>query len=320
MRTSLLCLSLVVPALAPLPVLAQTRGAPPPGATPTAERFFNEGREAMRAGDFGGACPKFAQSQRLDPSLGTLLNLGLCEEQLGDLVSARAHLREFVSNVPASDDRLAAAAEHLAALDRRVPRLEVRLAPGASPSTQLFVDGVAVGAPGPDGRLTLPLNPGPHELVASAPGERTARYALRLGEGQALARDVRLERAAPLAVANSGEDAGPAAGRTWGYVSLGVGAAGLAASAVLGGLLLGKKGVIDDHCSDDGGPKRCDSAGYDAVGDAVTLSTAGTVTFAAGLAGVAAGAFLLVTSPRAPTKPVVGGGPGRGGLAFAYRF
>lgn len=51
-----------------------------------------------------------------------------------------------------------------------------------------------------------------------------------------------------------------------------------------------------------------------------TLSTAGTVSFAAGLAGVAAGVFLLVTSPKAPARPVAGVGPGRGGLAFAYAF
>ncbi len=277
-----------------------------------AEALFLEGREAMRAGDFAAACPKFAESQRLDPSLGTILNLGLCEEQLGDLVSALTHLRAFVGNVPPSDDRLAATSEHLAALERRVPRLDLRLAPGSPPATQLTLDGVPIAAPRAGEALRLSLNPGAHELVAQAPGGRPLRQTLRLDEGQVLLHDVRPGLGAP-PFAGRGAPEAANVGRTLGFVGLGVGAAGLITSAVAGGLLLDRKGVIEDHCPN----RRCDDEGFGAVGQAQTLSAVGSVSFAVGLVGLAAGAYLLVASPKSPgPRP----GPTRSGLDFAFTF
>ncbi|HEU4534580.1 MAG TPA: tetratricopeptide repeat protein, partial [Polyangiaceae bacterium] len=49
-----------------------------------AEALFREGREAMKRGDLDEACPKFSESQELDPSAGTLLNLALCEQRKGE--------------------------------------------------------------------------------------------------------------------------------------------------------------------------------------------------------------------------------------------
>lgn len=54
-----------------------------------AESLFRKGRELMDAEQFGAACPKLAESQRLDPNLATQLNLGACYEftrQNGDRV------------------------------------------------------------------------------------------------------------------------------------------------------------------------------------------------------------------------------------------
>ncbi|NOU28880.1 MAG: hypothetical protein HOO96_13330, partial [Polyangiaceae bacterium] len=48
-----------------------------------AETLFREGRKALEAGDYAVACAKFAESQRIEPAPGTLLNLAGCEERSG---------------------------------------------------------------------------------------------------------------------------------------------------------------------------------------------------------------------------------------------
>ena len=42
----------------------------------------------MQAGRFAEACPKFEESMRLDPAIGTLLNLARCYESMGDVPAA----------------------------------------------------------------------------------------------------------------------------------------------------------------------------------------------------------------------------------------
>src|SRR5262245_52850537 len=72
----------------------------------TAEALFRQGRQAMEAKSYAQACPKFAESQKLDPAAGTLMNLATCEEKLGKLASAWQHWKEAIDALPAKDDRI----------------------------------------------------------------------------------------------------------------------------------------------------------------------------------------------------------------------
>src|SRR5690348_1000013 len=63
----------------------------------TAEALFEEGRKLMAEGKVAEACPKFADSEQLDASSSTLLNLASCYEKLGRTASAWATYREAAS-------------------------------------------------------------------------------------------------------------------------------------------------------------------------------------------------------------------------------
>src|SRR5262249_5643835 len=97
------------------------------GEKAAAEALFEEGRRLVGQGAYGEACPKFADSQRLDPSPGTLLNLANCWEKLGRTASAWATYREAESaaNAARRADYLAAAQRHAEALAPKLARLTV---------------------------------------------------------------------------------------------------------------------------------------------------------------------------------------------------
>src|SRR5215471_15599831 len=66
-------------------------------AKATAEALFADGRRLVAAGDYAAACPKFAASQKLDPGVGTALNLADCYERMGRWASAWAEFRSAAS-------------------------------------------------------------------------------------------------------------------------------------------------------------------------------------------------------------------------------
>ncbi len=108
--------------------------------------------------------------------------------------------------------------------------------------------------------------------------------------------------------------------RMLGYVIGGVGVAGIGTALVLGGIALGKKSTVQDHCDRKG--RTCDSpAGIDAASTGATLSTASTVTFVIGLAATSVGAYLILTSRGAPkTALAATPAPGGGYLRMVREF
>src|SRR5688572_16682581 len=111
--------------------LAGSADAQPARDSAAAEALFEAGRADVAKGDFAAGCPKFAESHRLDPAPGTLTNLADCEERLGHLALAWTHWREALDLLSADDPRRPTVVDRTSAVDKRLPRLTLRIKEGA---------------------------------------------------------------------------------------------------------------------------------------------------------------------------------------------
>ncbi len=138
-----------------------------------AEALFRDGRNLIKQGRLAAGCDKIGASQKLDASVGTLLNLGDCREKLGQLASAWAAFREAESLAKRKGDdnkRLVEASKRAAALEPKLSNLVIEV---PQPVAGLvirrgdeIVDRAAWNTP-------LPVDPQTHVIVAEAPGFRT---------------------------------------------------------------------------------------------------------------------------------------------------
>ncbi len=281
-----------------------------------AEALFDSGRAAIANGDFSRACEQFRESGRLDPAVGTDFNLADCEEKRGRLATAWELFVSVEQRLPPGDERIDVAERRAQALEARVPKLTLRLAPGAPLDSTVRDGKVALGAATLG--VALPLDPGRHEFVVSAPGRAPRRFEITLAEGDARVLDV-----TPGALANSAivsespPDARDAASiphdssrhsstRTLGFVLGGVGVAGLGAGAVTGLMVLGKKSTLDASCD---ARKVCSQAGVDAAQSGRTLEIVSTVGWIVGAVGLGAGAYFVLTSGTGEARTVAGIAP-----------
>src|SRR5258708_30389730 len=68
----------------------------------TATALFDDGRKLMAQHRYGDACPKLAESERLAPSGGTLINLAECYEHTGRTASAWAAWKDAAARANAA--------------------------------------------------------------------------------------------------------------------------------------------------------------------------------------------------------------------------
>jgi hypothetical protein len=135
-----------------------------------AEQLFDEARTLMKQGVYGQACARFEESHALNPGGGTILNLGICRRLEGRTATAHAILSEALEQAKADgrSDRMATAQKHLALLTPVLSRITVRASADEAPNLVVEVDGNALTAP--RGAWTVALDPGVHEVRASAQG------------------------------------------------------------------------------------------------------------------------------------------------------
>jgi hypothetical protein len=273
----------------------------------TAEALFMEAKELMQAGRYDEACPKLADSQKLDPGIGTLLNLALCYKSLGRTASAWSTYREAAAAARAGrqEERETIARDEADALQKTLSRLKIELSPEvAQLDLTIARDGVVI--PKSAWGAASPVDPGVRVVEVSAPGKKPWRTEIQvdpngdsktvvvppLEDAPVVPAESTEHGASPDAAPAAVEDKGPKTRRTIGFVAGGVGIATIGVGAFFGIRALGLKSDSDDRCRDG----ECDAEGLSLYEDAQTSGLIADICYGVGAIGLGVGAYLVLTN------------------------
>lgn len=279
-----------------------------------AEALYDEALALVEKGRHAEACPKLAESQRLDPALGTQFNLADCYEHIGKPATALAMFR---------DVERAARAAGKANLEASARQRAEKVAP-KTPKLRIVIEsppeGAALQVDGAPADLasaiagTAPVDPGAHALVVSAP-----RFVAWKGSVTAGASGV-VDAQVPPLVEDTGPEGPPPPPTftTTRKVALGVAGLGVVAvgvGSVFGLMAISKKNDATTSCGSND-PKLCNVGGDVSLwSDAKSLGNISTIAFIAGGALVASGVAMWFLGAPSTSKPTVTGGidPNGGG-------
>jgi len=311
-----------------------------------AEALFREGRALIKQGKLDAGCDKLEASEKVESSVGTLLNLGDCREKQGRYATAWAAFRkaEAEAKRDGNDNKRQAEAR------RRAQKLEDSLAQitiQVGPSSK--TDGLVIKRDGETldpavWNTAIVVDPGNHTIVAEAPGEKPWSSEVSVGTGGRRWVVVpTLEKvpeppspaAPPPAVAvtppPSPEVTAVTAAperivveRTWGPVrEIAVGLGVIGAAAIAGGIYEGTRANDLESRSDAICPERLcgDPEGLRLNDRAQSAATRANIFLIGGGAAIATATLMwFVGKPESETviAPAVGGD--HVGATFARRF
>lgn len=291
-----------VPATAQVP-------APPPAPT-RADALFTAAKQLRAAGLYEDACPKFAETEKLEPGIGVTLYLADCYQHTGRSANAWAEFRKAEGLARDRNDKRADIAKARAdALEIKLTRMTLAVADVAKhPGLEIAVDGTQIRSE--NWNSVLPTDPGSHAVEIAEPGQPARTLNVHLDEGTILTvpvfevAAVSAPAAEPPPTPSTAPTSTPAPSgaisdsappkmsqaRTYlGYALLGVGVIGVAGGA---GYLDAKNNAISK-------------------GKRSSAGTFAGVSFAVGAAGFTSAIVLYLTAPKDPStaltlSPTVG--------------
>jgi hypothetical protein len=322
-----------------------------------AESLFKEGSAALKKEDWKAACDAFGGSNDADPSPGTQINLGLCNERQGKTATGWGWYSTAAGTADTRGQRERAelARREADRLAKVLSKLTIVLE-DTTPGVSVTRDGASL-PPSALGR-EVPVDPGEHVIEATAKGKVPFKTIVRIPKGPAAERLVIKPLAAAAdeaaAVVAPGKGGSGATGdkdakaasegsgqRTAGYL---VGAGGVVALIVAGTLQVLSSGV---RTKQEDAQKQLDLANNPPLGlpkneDRVKELTttvnnnksqadgnqiAAIAVGAGGLVLIGTGLVLIFTAPSGkttadsrplPVTPTFG--PGFAGLATSFAF
>lgn len=271
-----------------------------PNDAAAAEALFDEGKRLMAAKQYATACPKFAESQRLDPGIGTSLWLADCYAKNGQLASAWATFKESEAIAQKQrDPRAAVAREEASRLAPSLSKLTIDVPVAVRvPGIEVRRDDVVLGQP--LWGTPVPSDGGPHRIAVTAPHKKRWEGQVTVPRENGAARieiPVLDDAPEPAAVSSPmdrvvDDDIGHGQ-RTLGLVVGGLGVAGLVVGTIFGLQVKPKADEANDQCAGN----RCTQAGVDIRNDARALATVSTTSFVAGGALLLGGGILFFAAP-----------------------
>lgn len=288
-----------------------------------AQSLFEEGNDLMRNGRFADACPKLAESQRLDPGGGTLLNLAVCLEKDGKLASAYLAYNETlaVAERDGNKSRETIARDRLAVIGPMVSRVVIVVAPEAQALDSLEVRFDTASVRRAAWGVAAPVDLGEHVVTASANGKHEWRGVIRVDKPGAVV-EVKVpaledlpKPLEPLPLPKPAPRIDPPnTQRTIAFGFLGVAGASLVTGIITGGI--GAARHADSKCVNGS----CSTIeGVSAERDANAFAWASNISFGATIALAATGAVLFFTAPKS-RHVGVGVTVGPAGLGVHGRF
>jgi hypothetical protein len=219
----------------PSPAAAQTQAE-----LSEARAQFQRGIELEQAQNWGGALKAFRQVGQVKMMPQVRYHIALCEENLGKLVAALGGYELALADAESVGESFKEEVEaSVNELRARIPKVVIERGEGAE-AASIELDGVALGASSVG--VEVPVDPGPHSLVAEAAGYHDFSETFEVAEEETRTVRIAMEPLPPDDPLPSGGDAsldrGPTEppGKKYGvlpYVLGGVGVASLAASGVV---------------------------------------------------------------------------------------
>ncbi len=202
--------------------------------------LFEEGRALAEVGQQAEACKKFEESNRLDDqNVGTLLNLGLCNEKQQKWQTALRWYRASLERAQRSKEQIQidAASGKITELTDLVPIINVQFTVVPPEGTTVVVDGVVID------RVKWPqieVDNGSHTVEVQAPGKQPFKQTVEM--------NTKSKHTTTVVLTAKAADGTPTNWKRNAFIFGGIGTALIIAAPISAALFCGDKVLGSDKC------------------------------------------------------------------------